>query len=212
MTFTRIDVAIKPSSEVTSEALRLSKEINQKAGTYFVLDAINYFPHVTLYSAEYPDKNLNEIFKTVNTITTNTPPFTAAFTSSHTHRGYIDISIKKSQELKRLHEHLVNSLNPLRENHLREKYTSPTELANYSSQQQEYIQNYGYSEVLDGFRPHLTITRLKNENLAKVITQKLNFPPESFPVTTIAAYSMGSHGTCTKILKEFPLQFRYISE
>lgn len=206
MTFTRIDVAIKPSREVTTEALRLSKEINQKAEAYFALDETNYFPHITLYSTEYPDKNLNEIFETVNIIATNTPSFTAAFTSSRTHRGYIDISIKKSQELKKLHEHLVNSLNPFRENHLREKYTSPTELANYSSQQQEYIQTYGYSEVLDAFRPHLTITRLKNDDLAKAITQKLNFPPESFPVTTIAAYSMGSHGTCTKILEEFPLQ------
>ena len=206
MTFTRIDIALKPSREVTTEALRLSKEIDQEAGAYFVLDAINYFPHVTLYSTEYPEKNLNDIFEVANTIAMSTPSFTATFTTSYSHRGYIDISIKKTQELEMLHENIVNKLNPFRENHLREKYTSPTELAGYSLQQQKYIQNYGYSEVFDAFRPHLTIARLKHETLAKVITQKLNFSPESFPATTIAAYSMGSHGTCTKILKEFPLQ------
>lgn len=206
MSFIRVNIAIKPSSEVTKQALQLSEEINKKADAYFILDGRNFFPHLTLYSPEYPERNLNEVLATISDIAKQSPSFTTSKSSLSSHLGYIDVAFDKSQEWVQLHELVMNALNPLRENHLREKYKHPEELAKYSKDQQEYIQKYGYAEVLTTFRPHLTLSRLKDEAIAKEIAAGLHFPIESFRIDTIAAYTMGDYGTCIKLIKEFSMK------
>lgn len=206
MAFTRVNIAVKPSQDVLEQVIKLSGEISKEAETFFVLDGLSYFPHITIYSPEYPNKNLDQIFNTVKEIVSKTEPFIATFTSFSSHLGYIDIALEKTEIWEELHEVIVQRLNPYRENHIREKYKSSEELNNYSTILQEYIFGYGYSEVLTAFRPHLTITRLKDERKAKEIVKKLNFQIQSFKVTILAAYLMGSHGTCTGLIQEFPLK------
>jgi 2'-5' RNA ligase len=204
MAFTRINIAVKPPQEIIEQAIEISHKISKDVETYFVLDGLNYFPHLTLYSPEFPDTNLDHVFKAVAEIASQTKSFMAAISSCNSHGGYIDLAIEKTESWEKLHTMIIEQLNPLRENHIREKYHS--ELKNYSPIQQEYIQNYGYSEVFTAFRPHLTITRVKDEAKAEEIVKQLHFPLHSFQVTEIAAYTMGEHGTCTDIIKEFSLQ------
>lgn len=204
MAFTRINIAVKPPQEVAEQVVALSKDIGTHKESFFVLDGLHYFPHLTLYSPEYPEKNVDEILLATENIVAGTEPFTATSTLFNSHLGYIDLAMEKTDLWEKLHEAVVTRLNPYRENHIRDKYLS--ELARYSSIQQKYIQAYGYSEVFTTFRPHITITRLKDEARAKELAQNLTTPFQSFQVTELAAYTMGDHGSCTGIIKEFPLQ------
>lgn len=206
MAFTRVNIAIKPPQEVIEEAIKISNQIGKETEPFFILDGINFFPHITIYSPEYPDNNLDQVYKTVNEITSSTDRFVTTFTSFNSHLGYIDIALEKTEQWEKLHEAVVNKLNPYRENHVREKYKSSEELSNYSEIQQKYILDFGYSEVFSAFRPHLTITRLKDEQVAKEVVDKLNLQVHSFQVKELAAYLMGSHGTCTKLIREFSLK------
>lgn len=206
MAFTRINIAVKPSQEVTAEAIKLSRKISKNAEAYFVLDELNFLPHITIYSPEYPNKNLKKILNAVGEVTFSLKPFTATFNFFDSHLGYIDMVLQKTKSWERLHELIVKKLNSYREDHIREKFKSPTELVNYTPIQQKHILKYGYPEIFTTFRPHLTIIQLKNSSPAKEIVRNLNFPVQSFQITKIAAYLMGNHGTCTKIVREYSLK------
>jgi hypothetical protein len=47
---------------------------------------------------------------------------------------------------------------------------------------------------------------LKDEAVAKEIAASLQFPTKGFTVETVAAYTMGNHGTCTGVIKEFSIK------
>lgn len=205
MSFIRINIAVKPNSEVCQQVIDLSRKISSENEVLFVSDGINFLPHITLYSPEYPEYNFEKVLETVEHISKDMRQFEAKFSLFSSHLGYVDIALDKTNEWMNLHNLVVNQLNPLRDNHLREKYKHPKELAKYSSEQQNYILQFGYAEVFNAFRPHLTLSRLKDERTAKEIVASLQFPLKSFTVDTVAAYAMGDHGTCTKVIKEFPI-------
>ena len=206
MSFTRINLVVKPPQDVLKQAIQISSNISKEADTFFVLDGVNFFPHITIYSPEYPSHNLDKVYKKVEEIAFHTKPFIATFTSFNAHLGYVDIELEKTIEWENLHEVFVHKLNPFRENHIREKYKFPEELRLYSELQQKYILDYGYSEIFTAFRPHLTITRLKDKEMAKEVVKKLQFVIHSFEVNTLAAYLMGNNGTCIRLIREFALK------
>jgi 2'-5' RNA ligase len=201
--FLRINIAIKPPEEVVQEAVSLSRRMAEQTEGYFVLDNKNFFPHITLYSPEFPAHNKTSILKTVAETTKGTTPFTVRVISLRSHLGYIDVALEASGGIMKLHEKIMRSLNPLRENHLREKYRQEEELSKYPKEQQENILEFGYSEVLTTFTPHLTLTRVTDEGNAEELIKGLEFSIREFTVTQLAAYTMGDNGTCRGIIKEF---------
>ena len=203
--YTRVDIALQPTKAAQEYAIRLSKEISQKTDTYFTLDNKNFYPHATLYATEYPDKNIEKILRITQEIASETKTFIITLESLKSHQGYIDFQLVKTEECMDLHEKIVTQLNPFRENHLRDKYTQREELVKYTQEQQKYIKKYGYAEVFTTFRPHITLSRTKDEKIADEIIKQLKFIHLQFSFTTIAAYTMGDHGTCTGIIEEFHL-------
>lgn len=201
----RINIAVKLPRDIFGEVIELSNEISKDNDAYFALDGSNFIPHITLYSPEYPSENIDKVLNTASQIIKNTLAFTARFTEIRSHFGYIDIALGKTEEWIDLHERIVNELNPLRDGHLREKYLDSEELKQYTNQQQEYIKKYGYPEVLNSFTPHLTVGRLRDEVLAKEVARSLDFPFKDFQVTHLAAFTMGDHGTCNGLIKEWSL-------
>jgi 2'-5' RNA ligase len=203
--FQRVNVAVKPPKEVQEYAFELSQKIAQETDVYFVLDGKNFYPHATIYSTEYPEKNVDIVLEKVAEIIKNTAPFIVTLENLSTHKGYIDFQLLKTDEWMKLHDLVVSTLNPLRENHLRKKYTESEELAKYTGKQREYIKQYGYVEVYSAFRPHITLSRIKDDKAAEEVIKKLDFTPFKYPLDSITAYSMGDHGTCNGIIKEFKL-------
>jgi 2'-5' RNA ligase len=71
----RLNTVIKLPIELANDAAILSKSLSQKYTTLFTLDNINFFPHVTLYSPEYPDDNVNKVLEIVRNIALSLKPF-----------------------------------------------------------------------------------------------------------------------------------------
>ncbi len=79
MAFTRVNIAVRPPEEVIEEAIKISNEISKEAEPFFILDDDTFFPHITIYSPEYPAKNLDKVLETVEKIQYHDP----AKASSH---------------------------------------------------------------------------------------------------------------------------------
>ena len=77
--------------------------------------------------------------------------------------------------------------------------------SSYPAEEQKSLTLYGYLNAMNLFRPHLTITRLQEGNVA-LAAQRLKGVTFTFRAKTLALCQLGEHGTCGKLLEEFELK------
>jgi 2'-5' RNA ligase len=202
--FIRINITFIPSIEIVEIIKKLSKKISNKESSYFVIDNQNFFPHITIYSLEYLIKNLEKVFSQVEEFSKKLSAIKFVFKKITTKRGYVGIELDYTKELKNIHEILVRRLNGLREGHIDKKYIDSYGI-NFSEEKRKNIQKYGYPNLMSLYHPHMTITRLKNEQAAEKIAKKIEWTVKDFVVNKLGAYKMGENGTCVELLREFDL-------
>ena len=205
--FIRLNTAIIPDKHFYELAIELSKRIAQQFETHFTLDGINNLPHVTLYPPEYPEHNKQLVIEDIEKIADETKQFALNVSGIGGGEGWISIDFNASPEVIELHERLVNNLNAFREGHLRAKYHKHEYIVNLDEATKEVINKYGYPGVLNNFKPHLTITRLKNSSdfvtAKQIVESALN--QSEMTVAKIGIHTTGLHGTVKKVLRQFEL-------
>lgn len=204
--FTRLNITFKLPESVAEKAISLSRKISKNNETIFVLDGIQFHPHITIYSPEYPEKNLDKVLEKVAEIASNTEKVNLVSKGISSDQGFISVEFNYTPELKEIHEESVLKLNSLREGHIREKYTADNYKMRFTLKQQESIKKYGYPDSMSLYFPHLTVIRLKDELLAKNISEQIRWDIPEFTADKIAVYKMGEHGTCRELVKKFNLK------
>jgi len=203
--FIRLNIALKPPKFVSDKAIEMSKELGCKFSSYFILDGVEYHPHITVYSPEYPQKNLEKILQVVKNIAENTNKIKLHGDQFETIQGFIGIRFDLTDEIKIFHEKVVATLNPLREDHIRQKYEATDYRMKLSPEKIANIRKYGYPSAMNLYNPHLTIIRLTDEQIADEISKKIKWDIPEFEVSALEVYKMGEHGTCIELVKEFKL-------
>ncbi len=203
--FVRLNTAFKLPENIAEKAIGLSREISKNNEAFFVLDGIQFHPHITIYSPEYPEKNLDKVLEKVAEIASNTEKVNLTLKGISSGQGFISVKFDYTQEIKKIHEGIILELNSLREGHIREKYTTDDYKMNFTQEQQENIKKYGYPDSMGLYFPHLTIIRLKDEPSAKTISEEIKWDIPEFTVEKVAIYKMGEHGTCRELAKELSL-------
>ncbi|UCD04485.1 MAG: 2'-5' RNA ligase family protein [Candidatus Woesearchaeota archaeon] len=201
--YVRLNVVFKPPKKAIEEAIKLSKE-NE---VFFILDGLKFHPHMTIYSPEYPRSNVDKVLESVEEIVKNISPITFKFNKVSGGQGFVSVKFDNSPTIKRIHEEIVEKLNPLREGRIREKYGADYHM-NFNEEQIENIKKYGYPDAMNRYSPHLSIIRLEDGSLVEEVSKKINWSIAQFTVDKIAVYEMGEHGTCIKLIKEFELKWK----
>ncbi len=204
--FIRLNTAFKPPEDIAKKAIDFSKKLGEEHEAFFVLDGIDFHPHITIYSPEYPEHNLDKVLKDVKEIASNTEKIKFIFQRIKPHQGFIGIHFELSPEIKDIHERIVGKLNPLREEHIRDKYKTDDFKMIFSQEQQECVAKYGYADAMELYDPHTTIIRLKDELLTETVAESLKWDISEFIVDKIVIYTMGKYGTCKELVKEFSLK------
>ena len=204
--FTRLNITFKLPENVAEKAIGLSREISKKNKAFFVLDGIQFYPHITIYSPEYPEKNLDEVLEKISEIVSNIEKVNLTLKEIGGGQGFISIKFDYTPELKKIHEEIVLKLNPLRDSHTMEKYTADDYKMKLTTEKQENIRKYGYPSSMSLYSVHLTIIRLEDELLAKTISEGIKWDIPEFTIDKIAVYKMGEHGTCRELVKDFSLR------
>lgn len=200
----RLNIAFIPPDDVASEVVKLSGNIGKKEESYFCVDNLNFYSHITIYSPEYPVYNLEKVLDAVAELSKKLVPIKFIFKSIKTGQGFIGVEFDYSEEIKNIHESIVEKLNPLREGHIREKYSASYQME-FSEEKKNNIQKYGYPNSMSLYHPHMSISRLKNAKVAEKIAREIAWSIKEFTVDKIGAYKMGNHGTCVELIKEFKL-------
>lgn len=202
----KLNIAIKPSADVVSEAMRIVSDIEIEREPVFSLDNINFLPHITIYYTEFPEESLDSILKEVDKLAKETKTFKLDFTSIETNKGFLGIRIESTEEFIALHQNALNLIPPLRGDHVREKHKESHEyFKSLDEKRKENVKKYGNPEVDTLFRPHLTMALLDSPGAAEMLAESIVWRINEMKVDTIAVYTMGEHGTCKQIVKEFPI-------
>ncbi len=203
MSFVRLNTAFIPPKEVGEKVIELSKAIGNLADTYFVLDGIQLYPHITIYPPEYPEENIPRVLETVEKLSGSLSLIKFRFKNLDSGQRYLGLAFEYSDAIQQTHEKIVNTLNPLRQGHVRDKYAEYH--MEFSPDQLQNIEKYGYPDAMNLYNPHLTITRLKDENKTEEIISTINWDIPEFVVDKIGVYKSGEHGTCRELIREFNL-------
>ncbi len=201
MSFIRLNTAFTPPKEVSEKAIELSNTVSNSVDTYFVLDGIQFYPHITIYPPEYPEENIPKVLEAMSEISKSFNPINLKYQKLDIVQRSLIVVFERSSQIQEVHEQTVNGLNPLREGHIRDKYSNGR--MKFSHQQLQNIEKYGYPAAMSLDDPHLTITRLKDENEAKEILSTIKWDIPEFIIDKIGVYKSGEYGTCRELLREF---------
>lgn len=201
----RLNTIIFPSKMIREKVRFLSKQANLFGETSFVLDDQNYYPHITLYSPEYPSGKEDEICGAISAVARVHKPFEMAFDRFiSAPNGGVLANYLSPAAADELRKQIIQVLNPLRGLLIREKYKNYETNESYTPEQKKEISDYGYPLNQYHF-PHITVAHFTDKDRAMKFAESNIEPLPSFMVDRLAVCEMGALGTCTRILKEFPL-------
>ncbi|MDP2598329.1 MAG: 2'-5' RNA ligase family protein [Candidatus Liptonbacteria bacterium] len=193
-----LSIALYPPQKIRAKAINIAGGLRGK-GAVFALDGKSYFPHINIYMAEFPEKNLRKIMKLLRSCVRKIKPFSMTASSIEAGgNGYVGVKYKISKRAAELQRDIIRTINPLREG-----LVYDAKGFKFSKPQLRNLKLYGYDNVGRSFHPHLSLARLKQP--AKNVDIKTAAKDFLFTAGRIALFRTGKYFTCRKILKVFNL-------
>lgn len=171
-----VNIAFNISNPLHDIIIETSLAIRNDYGSDWFVDESRYHLHFPVYLFSAPAKNESLIIKKAQTYlsTLKKIPIKSQGLIDN-QSGLLMVKFELSQRIKEMHEQAVEIFNPLRGNCLREKYKDYLLLSKLSSKDKEYLSRFGSQYVLDNYRPHITIARLKDDrNRREAMTKYRN--------------------------------------
>ena len=191
------NVAVCPPPEISQKAVNVSEKLKKKGGL-FVLDGKNYFPHITIYMAQFPMHNVPNMRRILGECALKTKPFrVSASRYRQSSDGWIDVVYRQSKNIKAFQKNIIACLNPLREGLLLPR--DEARMSKFGRTEQRNIKRYGYRSIGAEFFPHLTFTKLEKFDVSAF--PSIGKSVFSFEVDRISLFCLGDYGTCRKVVE-----------
>lgn len=199
------NIVILFDETLTQKFIKLSKNVNAHIPSKIVLNNTDQIPHLTLYMTKYPERNIQKVVEKISRIAQTTKPFQMKLIGKSCHAsGTLFIDAEMSVNLYRLHEKLVDRLNPLREGLFNEEELT---VQGMTEKNKKMLIEYSMWAVKNDYLPHISVARVYNpakdrENVLKLLPETIQYQTT---VQNIAFVVRGPNGTCNKILQKFEL-------
>jgi 2'-5' RNA ligase len=197
------DIVIFPPPEIRDQAIDLSK-FASKWGTYFELSDNGPFPHISMYQAEFPLSNLNDIKSKLASFASSANRFSLSPIDGiykQEDQTYLEVQYEASEVLVKFQTEIMELLNRFRNGLLRD--SDKNRFADLSEEQKSNLKEWGYRLNGESFRPHMTISRLNSPDQVELNEfTEMNF---NFTASQIGLFKLGPHGTCVEEVALFDL-------
>lgn len=200
-----LNIAILPPDEIADQVIEMSQKINSVVGSRFILKQGKLFPHITVYQAHYPIKNIEKIKLICQKIISETRPFNITLEQIIiTLETFLFWDCQKNENLQTLHQEAVDSANPLREGLILPHLVDITGLTEEDRYDKE---TFGALLIGSRYRPHITITRLNNKEDSVKALKLLAYQEQmTFKSKELVLGHLGDHGTLTGIIERYPFK------
>ena len=188
-------IVLIPPEKILQLAITLNKSFPDTAKENYVLDAKKCIPHITLLMGIISQNQLEEITLKLNNIAEKFSAlnlWATGFTSSPHPDGKIFsiLTIKKSSEIQKLHETILEELTPFFSWNGVEKemfYSLPPVRESSSF----WVEGFERSSSRENYDPHISL------GFAEL---KEQFTPRQFTASKLALCHLGSYCTCRNVL------------
>lgn len=201
------NVVLFPGGGVREAAIKQSQAL-VPLGTEFVLGPEN-LPHLSVYQAAYPPEGVERLAAAVQAFAARTSSFEVSMGGFGIFWGtFVFWDAVKRDMLAALHQRLLEALNPLRGGTLLPIHQQILDDPSVPEVFRNSIRTYGNPLCGEQERPHITLTRLKSPDHAGPALQVLSVLAQgadvTFRVSSLYLTEVGPHGTCPRVLQEFP--------
>lgn len=193
------DLVLLPSKELADKAIEVSGVISQHHDSFFTLKNGEFYPHMSLYMFQLDEADIPRIEEVLTQVANSTKAIRATATNYSLGQGfgvgYVDPEYEASNELKSLQNKIVGMVNPIRAG-MRE--SDIAKMQDATGVKLENLEKYGYPAIGELFRPHVTLTRLKEH-----VPEVLEMLPDDIATFSglfdrIGLFEMGVNGTCVR--------------
>lgn len=199
------DIVLLPSAELADKAIEASKATKQY-DSYFTLEDGKFYPHMSLYMFQLNETDVSSVEEILAKIANDTKAVSATATTYRLGEGfgigYVDPEYEVTEELSGLQSRVIEAVNPVRAG-MRE--SDVRKMQDAEGLKLENLQKYGYPAIGDLFRPHITLTRLKEHNPKVLELLPQDVSTFSGVFDRLGLFEMGENGTCIRKIAEFPL-------
>lgn len=192
------DVVLLPSKELADRAIEASQATSQY-DSFFTLEIGKFYPHMSLYMFQLEEADIQNVEALLGEIAKYTSAVSAVATKYSLGEGsgvgYVDPEYEVTEDLEKLQNAVIDAINPVRSG-MRE--SDIAKMQDAKGLKLENLQKYGYPAVGDLFRPHITLTRLKEHNPEVLDLLPSDVETFSGVFDRIGLFEMGSNGTCVR--------------
>ena len=186
-----------------------SRVLGEKFKSWYILNEQEFPPHVTIWIAYVPTRNLEAIATTVQNALSQIKPFeVSAGDAKIEDGGYIAIEVKVNEKLRALHNLLLDKLNTFREGYLSQKYVDT--MHTFSQEQQESLKKFGTRAAGILYAPHITVGIASADAVSaikQIIAPDLQrMSSIKFTTSELVFFRQGKPGRSIEIIERFPLQ------
>lgn len=198
------DIVLLPNEELTQTAIATSQRLT-KYDPFFTLEIGKFYPHMSLYMFQIEEDGIKNVTTVLREIAANQSVI-------HGHAsgykmgegfavGYVDPDYEATDELHAIQQAVVAAVNPLRSDM---RQSDKDKMVDATGVKLANLQTYGYPSIGELFRPHITLTRLK-EYLPEALHDLPDIALFDGTFDRIGLFEMGPNGTCVRQIAEFPL-------
>lgn len=198
------DIVLLPNDELAQKAIDASRLLAVH-DPHFTLEIGKFYPHMSLYMFQLEESDISRVEDALSKIADQTYVFSGKATRYYLGEGYgvgyIDPEYETSEVLRSLQQQVVEAVNPIRAG-MRE--SDIAKMKDATGVKLENLQKYGYPAVGELFRPHITLTRLK-EHKPKVLEVLPDISLFDGSFVKLGLFEMGGNGTCIRLIKTVDL-------
>lgn len=204
MTSIPCDIVLLPNEELAQKAIAASALLAEYE-PFFTLETGKCFPHMSLYMFQLDVADQEKVEEILSEIASQTPVISGKATRYYLGEGhgigYIDPEYEANDQLHAIQQQVIEAVNPVRDG-MREKDKARMQEA--TGLKLENFQKYGYPAIGELFRPHMTLTRLR-EHRPEVLELLPDIATFNGTFDKIGLFEMGDNGTCIRLIKSFDL-------
>ncbi|HSD55715.1 MAG TPA: DUF1045 domain-containing protein [Candidatus Saccharimonadales bacterium] len=192
------NIVLLPSDDLAELAIEMSRSL--RGEKLYELSRDTLAPHLSLYMTQLKVTDLDEAKALLSGIATRTRTFNLAAINYGAEEGYFEVGYRRTNALDALQQSVVTAVNPIRDG-MRVKDKIRMESAVGIAL--ENFKKYGYPNIGELFRPHISFTRFSHAVRPDV---REDFSKFSGVFSRLALCEMGGNGTCTRIIAAFSLR------
>ncbi len=199
---TSLNIAILASGEVADQAIQMSQQVAGRFPVEFVLDREKFMPHITIYQAHFPVRNINSIQEVLSSLTASSKPFKMTLEELVISLDtFLWWTCSGNGKLKEFHNAVVKKTNPLREGLILPHLSTVTGM---TQEDKEDMQQFGALKIGPRFSSHVTITRLSEAKDADNAVKSLGLHRRAtLNVDEIILGHLGPNGTVNGVIETF---------